>query len=163
MGANTLQDLKARFEQAQQDFVELARRLAGDEQVDEGEAARILLSCGRTPDDLEAAVDRQRRIRELRGIVDRRPEAERAMTKHNQEGVALFESLKAERRELEEKIAGLEAEHQHAGYLLRVELMKIDAAGQELRSLATPAEKPQGETVAPTGWGVEHVPLGTNY
>ena len=135
---SVIEDLKTRHAEAQREFERLASSLAADESVDPQEATSIVHAAGKSPDQLELAVAKQRRIAELQAIASRRPELERERQTAIQAGVKMFEALKAERQRLQERIGREEGDHLQELRLLDARLQEVTNAERELRALTGP-------------------------
>lgn len=105
-----IETLKRQEAEALQAFHALAERIAAGEEVATEAAQRVLHDARKTTDQLQQAIDRCKRINELEIIISRRSELEQKKRKAAQEGVKLFEKLKAERSRLQERITQAEAD-----------------------------------------------------
>ncbi len=67
--SSVIESLKRQESKARSDYAGLAQRIANGEKVDEAKAPAILAASGRTAENLEAEVNRLRRVAELRATV----------------------------------------------------------------------------------------------
>jgi hypothetical protein len=148
--------LKQKQEQAQAEYFDLVARLARNEEIDVAESSAILQAVGKTAADLEAAVNKARRVAELQAeILD----FEVKHAEENKRSAELAEVL-ASSKVTAEKAAQTVAEaaakwSQSYGLadLYRTEAISRRNELRQLQALAPSAPKP-----APARGGNDHFP-----
>lgn len=102
--------LKEREAQAQAAYQEMAAAMARREPIDDDRAAGLLQAAGKTTDDLQADIDRWKRIHELEALIAEGPAIEAAWHEHNTDMLGRIEHARQDARDAQNRANRMEGE-----------------------------------------------------
>ena len=138
-----IEELRSDALRAAEAFDALAEKVADGGEIDRSTARMVLAASYKTPDDLQAAVARVRRIRELQAVVATLPDLEHRREALTNERARQLKLEQDELREVRDRHGRTGGAFQGAINMLRMEIVRVRTAKKELDTLVNPPAPPE--------------------